>query len=163
MSRLLLVCVVLFLLPSGGGWAEESAPLRGEAQRRQLIGLIGTWEFSLDLSPTVAVEDPIRMRYKIVDVDGDAVSSLASGVDLKDQSTFSIAVRPRIINSQQHAFYMYDEDMELGNPTCISYSFSQAGHHILGYFRMYKADLGHCSDEMYAVGVLTGMRRSVGN
>ena len=40
--RSVVIALVFHLVLSGSGWAEEPAPHRGEAHRRQLIGLIGT-------------------------------------------------------------------------------------------------------------------------
>ena len=161
MSRLLLLFAVLFLLLSGPGWADDSTPHRGEVHRRQLIGLIGTWKFSLDMSPTTPTtlwDTPVLKSYRIANVEGNTVFSLAYGVHQEDRSEFVVSVMPSIINNQHHTFYMQDKDTEEVDPTCIRYQFNQEGRNLLGYFQMYKAEYEECTDDLYAVGILTGER-----
>ena len=88
--------------------------------------------------------------------------SLASGIHQEDQSEFAVSVTPLNINGQRHAFYMHDKDTEEGNPTCITYRFNQVGSYLLGYFQMHKAEYEECTDDLYAVGILTGERHQGG-
>lgn len=147
-----LVALVCFSTPV---FAQDSKALH----LRQLVGLIGTWQFSLDMSPTVSWDSPILKSYRIMDVEEDFTLPVASGVHQEDESRFVIWVQPRDINNQEHTFYMRDKDMEEeGNPTCLTYRFNQAGPHLLGYFQMHKAGSGECTDDLVAVGILTGRR-----
>ncbi len=156
------------LLLSGPGWAEEETLhiRRGDAQQRQqqLSGLIGTWLFSLDFSPTTPSDPwytPTLKSYRITEVKGDTVIALAYGVHQEDESEFVVSVLPSIINNQRYTFYMQDEDIEettTVHSTCISYQFNQEGYNLLGYFQVYKAEYNECTDDLHAVGILTGER-----
>ncbi|MCY4383021.1 MAG: hypothetical protein OXE44_07720 [Nitrospinae bacterium] len=101
------------LLLSGPGWAEEETLhiRRGDAQQRQqqLSGLIGTWLFSLDFSPTTPSDPwytPTLKSYRITEVKGDTVIALAYGVHQEDESEFVVSVLPSIINNQRYTFYI---------------------------------------------------------